>query len=127
VRELSRIFPLAASNDTKIDIDRELHEWCYKTWAQGLPRHGRGRKLPLRPSAEERRQELVRISDARMKAGTHTAPASSHGAARLTRSAAGGVTTLVENGDMIELDVEKRRLVMWWRKRSYQEKGSSGS
>src|SRR6266851_1210015 len=52
--------------------------------------------------------DMVRISDARMSGtayGTvvlHVCP----------EAAAGGVLALVENGDMIELDVEKRRLVL---------------
>jgi len=51
---------------------------------------------------------MVRISDARMSGtayGTvvlHVCP----------EAAAGGTLALVENGDMIELDVEKRRLVL---------------
>lgn len=53
-------------------------------------------------------KDMVRISDARMSGtayGTvvlHTAP----------EAAAGGPLALVENGDMIELDVEKRKLVL---------------
>src|SRR6202023_3331457 len=65
--------------------------------------------MPLPPKLLKKGvTDMVRISDARMSGtayGTvvlHVCP----------EAAAGGTLALVENGDMIELDVEKRRLAL---------------
>jgi len=65
--------------------------------------------MPLPPKLLKKGvTDMVRISDARMSGtayGTvvlHVCP----------EAAAGGALALVENGDMIELDVEKRRLAL---------------
>jgi dihydroxy-acid dehydratase len=76
---------------------------------KGYPGMAEVGNMPLPPKLLKKGvTDMVRISDARMSGtayGTvvlHVCP----------EAAAGGALALVENGDMIELDVEKRRLVL---------------
>src|ERR1700674_4140513 len=93
------------------DPDLDVDETCVLTLKNcgprgypGMPEVG---NMPLPPKLLKKGiTDMVRISDARMSGtayGTvvlHVAP----------EAAAGGALALVENGDMIELDVAKRRL-----------------
>ncbi|MFN6203204.1 MAG: IlvD/Edd family dehydratase [Acidobacteriota bacterium] len=97
----------ARIDDEDLDIDETcvmVLKYCGPKGYPGMPEVG---NMPLPPKLLRRGiNDLVRISDARMSGtayGTvvlHVAP----------EAAAGGVLALVENGDMIELDVEARRL-----------------
>ena len=97
----------ARIDDEDLDIDETcvmVLKYCGPKGYPGMPEVG---NMPLPPKLLRRGiTDLVRISDARMSGtayGTvvlHVAP----------EAAAGGVLALVENGDMIELDVEARRL-----------------
>jgi len=76
---------------------------------KGYPGMAEVGNMPLPPKLLKKGvTDMVRISDARMSGtayGTvvlHVCP----------EAAAGGALALVENGDVIELDVEKRRLVL---------------
>ncbi|MGI8785983.1 MAG: IlvD/Edd family dehydratase [Acidobacteriota bacterium] len=94
-------------DDPDLDIDENcvmVLKNCGPRGYPGMPEVG---NMPLPPKVLKKGvTDMVRISDARMSGtayGTvilHVAP----------EAAAGGTLALVENGDLIELDVEARRL-----------------
>src|ERR1700674_265636 len=96
-------------DDPKLDIDETCFMVLKNCGPKGYPGMAEVGNMPLPPKLLKKGvTDMVRISDARMSGtayGTvvlHVCP----------EAAAGGVLALVENGDMIELDVEKRRLVL---------------
>ena len=96
-------------DDPKLDIDENCVMVLKNCGPKGYPGMAEVGNMPLPPKLLKKGvTDMVRISDARMSGtayGTvvlHVCP----------EAAAGGVLALVENGDMIDLDVEKRRLVL---------------
>jgi L-arabonate dehydrase len=94
-------------DDPKLEIDEHCVMVLKYCGPKGYPGMAEVGNMPLPPKVlKQGITDMVRISDARMSGtayGTvvlHIAP----------EAAAGGVLALVENGDMIELDVAKRRL-----------------
>jgi len=94
-------------DDPKLDIDENCVMVLKNCGPKGYPGMAEVGNMPLPPKVLKKGiTDMVRISDARMSGtayGTvvlHVAP----------EAAAGGNLALVENGDMIELDVAKRRL-----------------
>src|SRR5712664_4166170 len=94
-------------DDPKLDIDRNCVMVLKNCGPKGYPGMAEVGNMPLPPKLLKRGvTDMVRVSDARMSGtayGTvvlHVAP----------EAAAGGALALVENGDIIELDVAKRRL-----------------
>jgi dihydroxy-acid dehydratase len=97
----------ARVDDPDLDIDENCVMVLKGAGPKGYPGMAEVGNLPLPPKILDKGvRDMVRISDARMSGtafGTvvlHVSP----------EAAAGGPLALVENGDMIELDVEKRRL-----------------
>ena len=97
----------ARIDDPKLDIDETCVMVLKGAGPRGYPGFPELGNLPLpRKVLQKGIRDMVRISDARMS-GT------AYGAVVLhvsPESAVGGTLALVETGDMIELDVEKRRL-----------------
>jgi dihydroxy-acid dehydratase len=94
-------------DDPHLDIDAKCIMVLKNCGPKGYPGMAEVGNMPLAPKLLKKGiTDMVRISDARMSGtayGTvvlHVAP----------EAAAGGTLALVENGDMIELDVSKRRL-----------------
>jgi dihydroxy-acid dehydratase len=94
-------------DDPKLDIDENCVMVLKNCGPKGYPGMAEVGNMPLPPKVLKKGiTDMVRISDARMSGtayGTvvlHIAP----------EAAAGGTLALVENGDLIELDVAKRRL-----------------
>ena len=94
-------------DDPKLDIDENCVMVLKNCGPKGYPGMAEVGNMPLPPKVLKKGiTDMVRISDARMSGtayGTvvlHIAP----------EAAAGGNLALVQNGDMIELDVAKRRL-----------------
>ena len=94
-------------DDPKLDIDENCVMVLKNCGPKGYPGMAEVGNMPLPPKLLKKGiTDMVRISDARMSGtayGTvilHMAP----------EAAAGGLLALVQNGDMIELDVAKRRL-----------------
>jgi dihydroxy-acid dehydratase len=94
-------------DDPTLDIDENCFMVLKNCGPKGYPGMAEVGNMPLPPKLLKKGiTDMVRISDARMSGtayGTvvlHVAP----------EAAAGGVLALVENGDLIELDVAKRRL-----------------
>src|SRR5205823_11129645 len=99
----------ARINDEALDIDETCVMVLKNCGPKGYPGMAEVGNMPLPPKLLKKGiTDMVRISDARMSGtayGTvilHVCP----------ESAAGGPLALVENGDEIELDVEKRRLAL---------------
>jgi L-arabonate dehydrase len=97
----------ARIDDDALDIDEHCVMVLRNCGPRGYPGMAEVGNMPLPPKVLKKGiTDMVRISDARMSGtayGTvvlHTAP----------EAAAGGPLALVRNGDMIELDVPKRRL-----------------
>jgi L-arabonate dehydrase len=97
----------ARIDDPNLEIDESSVMVLKNCGPRGYPGMAEVGNMPLPPKLLQRGvTDLVRISDARMSGtayGTvvlHVAP----------EAAAGGALALVENGDMIDLDVEARRL-----------------
>jgi dihydroxy-acid dehydratase len=97
----------ARIDDEALDIDENCIMVLKNCGPKGYPGMAEVGNMPLPPKVLRRGiTDMVRISDARMSGtayGTvvlHTAP----------EAAAGGPLGLVRNGDIIELDVPKRRL-----------------
>ncbi|HYM33140.1 MAG TPA: IlvD/Edd family dehydratase [Candidatus Cybelea sp.] len=93
--------------DPKLDIDETCVMVLKFCGPKGYPGMAEVGNMPLPPKVLKKGiTDMVRISDARMSGtayGTvvlHVAP----------EAAAGGPLALVQNGDMIELDVKKRKL-----------------
>jgi len=94
-------------DDPGLDIDAKCIMVLKNCGPKGYPGMAEVGNMPLPPKLLKKGiTDMVRISDARMSGtayGTvvlHVSP----------EAAAGGALALVENGDMIELDVAKRRL-----------------
>ena len=94
-------------DDPKLDIDEKCIMVLKNCGPKGYPGMAEVGNMPLPPKVLKKGiTDMVRISDARMSGtayGTvilHVAP----------EAAAGGMLALVENGDIIELDVQKRTL-----------------
>jgi dihydroxy-acid dehydratase len=94
-------------DDPRLDIDESCVMVLKNCGPRGYPGMAEVGNMPLPPKLLKKGiTDMVRISDARMSGtayGTvvlHVSP----------EAAAGGALALVENGDMIELDVDKRRL-----------------
>jgi dihydroxy-acid dehydratase len=94
-------------DDPQLDIDAKCIMVLKNCGPKGYPGMAEVGNMPLPPKLLKKGvTDMVRISDARMSGtayGTvilHISP----------EAAAGGALALVENGDMIELDVAKRRL-----------------
>jgi dihydroxy-acid dehydratase len=94
-------------DDPKLNIDENCVMVLKNCGPRGYPGMAEVGNMPLPPRVLKKGiTDMVRISDARMSGtayGTvvlHMAP----------EAAAGGVLALVENGDMVELDVARRRL-----------------
>ena len=94
-------------DDPKLDIDADCVMVLKNCGPRGYPGMAEVGNMPLPPRLLKKGiTDMVRVSDARMSGtayGTvvlHVAP----------EAAAGGALALVENGDMVELDVAKRRL-----------------
>jgi L-arabonate dehydrase len=94
-------------DDPRLDIDENCVMVLKNCGPKGYPGMAEVGNMPLPPKLLKKGiTDMVRISDARMSGtayGTvvlHIAP----------EAAAGGALALVENGDMVELDVAKRRL-----------------
>ncbi|WP_205600041.1 dihydroxy-acid dehydratase, partial [Arhodomonas sp. KWT] len=99
----------ARVDDPDLDVDENSVLVLKGAGPQGYPGMAEVGNLPLpRKVLEKGVRDMVRVSDARMSGtafGTvvlHVAP----------ESAAGGPLALVEEGDIIELDVEARRLAL---------------
>ena len=97
----------ARIDDEALDIDEHCVMVLKNCGPKGYPGMAEVGNMPLPPKVLRKGiTDMVRISDARMSGtayGTvvlHTAP----------EAAAGGPLALVQNGDLIELDVPKRRL-----------------
>ena len=94
-------------DDPKLEIDSSSVMVLKNCGPKGYPGMAEVGNMPLPPAILKRGiTDMVRISDARMSGtayGTvvlHISP----------EAAAGGTLALVENGDLVELDVAKRRL-----------------
>jgi dihydroxy-acid dehydratase len=94
-------------DDPNLDIDESCVMVLKNCGPRGYPGMAEVGNMPLPPKLLKKGvTDMVRISDARMSGtayGTvvlHISP----------EAACGGALALVENGDMIELDVDKRRL-----------------
>ena len=97
----------ARIDDDSLDVDEHCVLVLKNCGPKGYPGMAEVGNMPLPPKVLKRGiTDMVRISDARMSGtayGTvvlHTAP----------EAAAGGPLALVQDGDLIELDVPKRRL-----------------
>jgi L-arabonate dehydrase len=94
-------------DDPRLDVDETCVMVLKNCGPKGYPGMAEVGNMPLPPKLLKKGiTDMVRISDARMSGtayGTvvlHISP----------EAAAGGALALVQNGDMIELDVEKRKL-----------------
>ena len=106
-------------DDPKLDIDENCFMVLKNCGPKGYPGMAEVGNMPLPPKLLKKGvTDMVRISDARMSGtayGTvvlHVAP----------EAAAGGVLALVENGDMIELDVARRKLNLLVSSREIQKR-----
>jgi L-arabonate dehydrase len=97
----------ARINDDALDIDENSVMVLKYCGPKGYPGMAEVGNMPLPPKLLKRGiTDVVRISDARMS-GTAYGTVVLHAA---PESAAGGPLALVQNGDLITLDVAKRRL-----------------
>ena len=94
-------------DDPKLAIDADSVMVLKNCGPKGYPGMAEVGNMPLPPRLLKKGiTDMVRISDARMS-GTAYGTVVLHSA---PEAAAGGTLALVQNGDMIELDVAKRRL-----------------
>jgi dihydroxy-acid dehydratase len=94
-------------DDPQLDIDAKCIMVLKNCGPKGYPGMAEVGNMPLPPKLLKKGvTDMVRISDARMS-GTAYGTVVLH---ICPEAAAGGALALVENGDMIELDVAKRRL-----------------
>jgi dihydroxy-acid dehydratase len=94
-------------DDPKLAIDADSVMVLKNCGPRGYPGMAEVGNMPLPPRLLKKGiTDMVRISDARMS-GTAYGTVVLHAA---PEAAAGGTLALVENGDMVELDVAKRRL-----------------
>ena len=97
----------ARIDDPKLDIDEKCVMVLKNCGPKGYPGMAEVGNMPLPPKLLKKGvTDMVRISDARMS-GTAYGTVVLH---MVPEAAAGGPLALVRNGDMIELDVAKRRL-----------------
>src|SRR3990172_899157 len=97
----------ARIDDPKLDIDERSVMVLKNCGPKGYPGMAEVGNMPLPPKLLKRGvTDMVRISDARMS-GTAYGTAVLHVA---PEAAAGGALALVQEGDLIELDVAKRKL-----------------
>ncbi|MGH8676611.1 MAG: dihydroxy-acid dehydratase, partial [Burkholderiales bacterium] len=97
----------ARIDDPDLDIDEKCVMVLKNCGPRGYPGMAEVGNMPLPPKILKRGiTDMVRISDARMS-GTAYGTVVLH---VVPEAAAGGTLALVENGDVIELDVERRRL-----------------
>jgi dihydroxy-acid dehydratase len=94
-------------DDESLDVDETCVMVLKNCGPKGYPGMAEAGNMPLPPKVLRKGiTDMVRISDARMS-GTAYGTVVLHSA---PEAAAGGPLAFVRNGDMIELDVEKRRL-----------------
>ena len=94
-------------DDPKLDIDEHCIMVLKNCGPKGYPGMAEVGNMPLPPKILKKGiTDMIRISDARMS-GTAYGTVVLHAA---PEAAAGGTLALVKSGDMIELDVAKRRL-----------------
>jgi dihydroxy-acid dehydratase len=94
-------------DDPRLDIDENCVMVLKNCGPKGYPGMAEVGNMPLPPKVLKKGiTDMVRISDARMS-GTAYGTAVLHIA---PEAAAGGPLALVKNGDLIELDVEQRKL-----------------
>jgi dihydroxy-acid dehydratase len=94
-------------DDPKLDIDERCVMVLKNCGPKGYPGMAEVGNMPLPPKLLKKGiTDMVRISDARMS-GTAYGTVVLH---MSPEAAAGGALALVENGDIIELDVARRRL-----------------
>jgi dihydroxy-acid dehydratase len=94
-------------DDERLDIDETCVMVLKNCGPKGYPGMAEAGNMPLPPKVLRKGiTDMVRISDARMS-GTAYGTVVLHSA---PEAAAGGPLAFVRDGDMIELDVEKRRL-----------------
>jgi L-arabonate dehydrase len=94
-------------DDPDLDIDEKCVMVLKNCGPKGYPGMAEVGNMPLPPKILKRGiTDMVRISDARMS-GTAYGTVVLH---IVPEAAAGGPLALVENGDLIELDVERRKL-----------------
>ncbi len=94
-------------DDPKLDIDEKCVMVLKNCGPKGYPGMAEVGNMPLPPKILKKGiTDMLRISDARMS-GTAYGTVVLHISPEAT---AGGVLALVENGDMVELDVAKRKL-----------------
>jgi dihydroxy-acid dehydratase len=94
-------------DDPKLDIDERSIMVLKNCGPKGYPGMAEVGNMPLPPKLLKKGvTDMVRISDARMS-GTAYGTVVLHA---VPEAAAGGTLALVQNGDIIELDVAKRRL-----------------
>jgi dihydroxy-acid dehydratase len=96
-------------DDPELDIDEKCVMVLKNCGPKGYPGMAEVGNMPLAPKILKRGiTDMVRISDARMS-GTAYGTVVLH---VVPEAAAGGILALVENGDVIELDVAKRKLYL---------------
>src|SRR4029077_4227188 len=94
-------------DDPKLNIDENCIMVLKNCGPKGYPGMAQGGNMPLPPKLLKKGiTDMVRVSDARMS-GTAYGTVVLHVSPEAT---AGGVLALVQNGDVIELDVEKGRI-----------------
>ena len=97
----------ARIDDPNLDVDESCMLVLKNCGPKGYPGMAEVGNMSLPPKVLKKGiKDMVRISDARMS-GTAYGTVVLHAC---PEAAVGGPLSLVENGDMIELDVEKRRL-----------------
>ena len=97
----------ARIDDPKLDIDENCVMVLQNCGPKGYPGMAEVGNMPLPPKVLKKGiTDMVRISDARMS-GTAYGTVVLHAA---PEAAAGGALGLVQDGDIVELDVAKRRL-----------------
>ena len=106
-------------DDPKLDIDEKCVMVLKNCGPKGYPGMAEVGNMPLPPKLLKKGvTDMVRISDARMS-GTAYGTVVLH---MVPEAAAGGVLALVQNGDMIELDVAKRKLNLLVSSRELQKR-----
>jgi dihydroxy-acid dehydratase len=94
-------------DDPRLDIDEKCVMVLKNCGPKGYPGMAEVGNMPLPPKVLKKGiTDMVRISDARMS-GTAYGTVILH---MVPEAAAGGLLALVQNGDIIELDVAKRKL-----------------
>jgi L-arabonate dehydrase len=106
-------------DDPKLDIDEKCVMVLKNCGPKGYPGMAEVGNMPLPPKLLKKGiTDMVRISDARMS-GTAYGTVILH---MVPEAAAGGPLALVQNGDMIELDVARRKLNLLVSSRELQKR-----